>query len=71
MMLVGLISSEEKFEGICNSLIVPDINKHGRDRLMKSDVSGPKMQIKRGYCETTTQSIPFSALHDANSRNRE
>lgn len=35
--------------------------------MLKSDVSGPEMQIYTGYCKTTTQCILFSVLQSVNS----
>lgn len=42
---LGSICKLDIFEGICNSLVIPDSNVYGRAYLLKSDVLDQNLQI--------------------------
>lgn len=70
-LVLALICSEGKVKGICKLLFILDSNAYDSACMLKSNLSGRRVQIYRGCYKRTTQSIPFSGLYSANSGSRE
>lgn len=73
LFLVQRSSSEGKFAGTYNSLIIPDSGVHDSVHLLESEVLRRKARSQKaqGYSKTTTQSILLSQIHPTNSRSSE